>query len=106
MNEREVYSLGGIRVSVDESVSRQYGKLEIWVRILPKTHIFFLSNLLTRNNYCLLSVNQRWIMDEFPIRFQSCIAYIHRYNEKKFTSVGLSCKDVIFSKIFYVFDVV
>ena len=34
-------------------------------------------------------------------------AYIVRDNAKKFTSVGLSYKDVIiFSKIFYVFDVV
>ena len=34
-------------------------------------------------------------------------AYIVRDSAKKFTSVGLSFKDVIlFSKIFYVFDVV
>ena len=34
-------------------------------------------------------------------------AYIVRDNAKKFTSVGLSYKDVIlFSKIFYVFDLV
>ena len=34
-------------------------------------------------------------------------AYIVRDNAKKFTSLGLSYKDVIlFSKIFYVFDVV
>ena len=34
-------------------------------------------------------------------------AYIVRDNAKKFTSVGLSYKDVIlFSKIFYKFDVV
>ena len=34
-------------------------------------------------------------------------AYIVRDNAKKFTSAGLSYKDVIlFSKIFYVFDVV
>ena len=36
-----------------------------------------------------------------------CTAYIVRDNAKKITSVGLSCREVIlFSKIFYVFNVV
>ena len=35
------------------------------------------------------------------------LTYVVRHNAKKFTSVGLSYKGVIlFSKIFYVFDVV
>ena len=39
--------------------------------------------------------------------FSRRTAYIVRDNTKKFKSVGLSYKDVIlFSKIFYVFDVV
>ena len=44
----------------------------------------------------------------FLVRFCSRrTAYIVRDNAKKFTSVGLSYKDVIlFSKIFYVIDVV
>ena len=46
----------------------------------------------------------------FLVLFCSCrrpTAYMVRDNEKTFTSVGLSYKDVIlFSKIFYVFDVV
>ena len=44
----------------------------------------------------------------FLVLFSSCrTPYIVRDNAKKFTPVGLSYKDVIlFSKIFYVFDVV
>ena len=43
----------------------------------------------------------------FILFCSSHTAYIVKDNAKKFTSVGLSYKDVIlFSKIFYVFDVV
>ena len=61
MRERFVPWSVGILVSVGELVSRQYGKLEMWVRIPDKAQIIFLSKLssICLSDTQIFNINER-----------------------------------------------
>ena len=79
-----------------------------------ETPSFFFEETIKFRPHIVYIYNVRSKIDSFLRKgcflFCFCLrrtAYVVRDNAKKFTSVGLSYKDVIlFSKIFYVFDVV